>query len=188
MSLVLDSSTDPRVKRTRKLLQEALRELLFERSFAAISVGDITDRATVNRATFYAHYGDKHELLTSLLKTDMGAVLRKRLPSDAAFDRPSLVAVATALFEFFGDMHTSCPKSAKEFEDLTDMALQAEIFDLVEGWLRASPRAGRPDETLATMVSWTIFGAAHRWSRSHRRRPVAVVVDETVDLLLSKSM
>jgi AcrR family transcriptional regulator len=46
---------DPRVRRTRKLLQDALRSLLFERRFSRISVQDIAERATVNRATFYAH-------------------------------------------------------------------------------------------------------------------------------------
>src|SRR5205807_1741174 len=48
-------SVDPRVKRTRKLLQQAFIELFQEKGFASISIQDITERATVNRATFYAH-------------------------------------------------------------------------------------------------------------------------------------
>src|SRR5207245_2778046 len=54
---------DPRVKRTRKLLQQAFIELFQEKGFAAISIQDITERATVNRATFYAHFPDKYALL-----------------------------------------------------------------------------------------------------------------------------
>ena len=49
---------DPRVKRTRKLLQQAFLELFQEKGFAAISIQDITERATANRATFYAHFAD----------------------------------------------------------------------------------------------------------------------------------
>ncbi|MBI4304912.1 MAG: TetR family transcriptional regulator, partial [Chloroflexi bacterium] len=45
---------DPRVKRTRKLLHDAFDSLLSEKSFEAITVQDIAERATVNRATFYA--------------------------------------------------------------------------------------------------------------------------------------
>ena len=51
---------DPRVKRTRKLLQQAFLELFQEKGFASISIQDITERATVNRATFYAHFPDKY--------------------------------------------------------------------------------------------------------------------------------
>jgi len=54
---------DPRVIRTRKLLREALIELIPERGYDAITVKDITDRATLNRATFYLHYRDKEDLL-----------------------------------------------------------------------------------------------------------------------------
>jgi AcrR family transcriptional regulator len=54
---------DPRVIRTRKMLRDALIELIGEKGFSAISVQDITQRATLNRATFYLHYRDKEDLL-----------------------------------------------------------------------------------------------------------------------------
>src|SRR6266567_4716760 len=57
------NQADPRVRRTRKLLQQALTDLLAEKSFHSINVQDVVDRATVNRATFYAHFTDKYALL-----------------------------------------------------------------------------------------------------------------------------
>jgi AcrR family transcriptional regulator len=54
---------DPRVRRTRKLLRDALIELIPEKGYNDITVKDITERATLNRATFYLHYHDKDELL-----------------------------------------------------------------------------------------------------------------------------
>lgn len=56
-------SEDLRVRRTRKLLIQALIELTIEKGFAAITVQDLADRAMVNRATFYRHYLDKYDLL-----------------------------------------------------------------------------------------------------------------------------
>jgi AraC-like DNA-binding protein len=53
------NSDDLRVRRTRKLLREALIELIGERSFDTITVGDISQRAMVSRAAFYRHYQDK---------------------------------------------------------------------------------------------------------------------------------
>ncbi|WP_165423041.1 TetR/AcrR family transcriptional regulator [Ktedonosporobacter rubrisoli] len=58
-----DGATDLRVRRTRKLLQQALIEGAIEKGFAALTVRDITERAMVNRSTFYHHYLDKYDLL-----------------------------------------------------------------------------------------------------------------------------
>lgn len=55
---------DPRVKRTRQLLMQAFMELLKEKKdISSISVQDIAERATLNRATFYAHFEDKYAFL-----------------------------------------------------------------------------------------------------------------------------
>ncbi len=58
-----EEKLDPRVVRTRKLLRQAVVDLVPEKGFSAITVQDITDRATLNRATFYLHYQDKNDLL-----------------------------------------------------------------------------------------------------------------------------
>ncbi len=59
------SKTKPelRVRRTRKHLWDALIRLTTEKGYHAVSVKDITERAMVNRVTFYRHYEDKHDLL-----------------------------------------------------------------------------------------------------------------------------
>jgi len=59
---------DPRVKRTRQLLQQALMDLLREKGFQAITVQDIAERATLNRATFYAHFTDKYDLIDNVMR------------------------------------------------------------------------------------------------------------------------
>jgi AcrR family transcriptional regulator len=59
----LDGVEDLRVRRTRKLLQQALIEGTVEKGFAVLTVRDITERAMVNRSTFYRHYLDKYDLL-----------------------------------------------------------------------------------------------------------------------------
>ncbi|MBX3083311.1 MAG: TetR/AcrR family transcriptional regulator [Anaerolineae bacterium] len=63
---------DLRVYRTRKLLQQAFIELTEEKGFAALTVRDITERAMVNRSTFYRHYLDKYDLLDQYLSEISG--------------------------------------------------------------------------------------------------------------------
>ncbi|MBE0688415.1 MAG: TetR/AcrR family transcriptional regulator, partial [Anaerolineaceae bacterium] len=45
-------STDLRVRRTRKWLQEALLSLMLKKPFTRISIAEITDQAQVSRPTF----------------------------------------------------------------------------------------------------------------------------------------
>jgi AcrR family transcriptional regulator len=54
---------DRRVRRTKKLLKDALIELIMEKGYDTITVQDILDRADVGRSTFYAHYDSKDDLL-----------------------------------------------------------------------------------------------------------------------------
>lgn len=54
---------DLRTKRTYKLLQNSLFELLAKKSFDEIKVNDICDLAMIHRTTFYSHFSDKYELL-----------------------------------------------------------------------------------------------------------------------------
>lgn len=55
--------TDRRVLRTRELLRGSLFALIKERGYDALSVQEIIDRANVGRATFYAHFNNKDDLL-----------------------------------------------------------------------------------------------------------------------------
>jgi AcrR family transcriptional regulator len=59
--------SDLRVRRTRKLLREALVALVEERGYDNVTVRDIAQRAMVNRATFYAHFDDKYDLLLEVV-------------------------------------------------------------------------------------------------------------------------
>ncbi|WP_372344442.1 TetR/AcrR family transcriptional regulator [Streptomyces sp. KL116D] len=69
---------DRRVRRTRRLLRDALVSLVLERGYAAVTVEDITERADLGRATFYSHYTDKDDLLDRVV-TDLLDELAERL-------------------------------------------------------------------------------------------------------------
>ncbi|MBK8024899.1 MAG: TetR/AcrR family transcriptional regulator C-terminal domain-containing protein [Chloroflexi bacterium] len=61
----MTTKEDRRSQRTRRLIGNALVELMLEKRFEDITVQDILDRADVGRSTFYAHYRDKESLLLS---------------------------------------------------------------------------------------------------------------------------
>ena len=61
-----ESILDPRVRRTRKWIGDALVRLLEEKSFAEISITDITRQADIARVTFYQHFDSKEAVLLAL--------------------------------------------------------------------------------------------------------------------------
>ncbi|QBD74851.1 TetR/AcrR family transcriptional regulator [Ktedonosporobacter rubrisoli] len=82
---------DLRVRRTHKLLWEALMALMSERNFDSISVKDICDRAMVHRTTFYKHYEDKYDLLISGMRLMHQSLMKEtHLPlNEEAVDLPA---------------------------------------------------------------------------------------------------
>jgi AcrR family transcriptional regulator len=57
--------SDRRVRRTRRVLRDALVALTLERGWDAVSVLDVCEHADIGRSTFYAHFADKEDLLLS---------------------------------------------------------------------------------------------------------------------------
>src|SRR5262245_45194922 len=134
---------DPRVKRTRKLLEQAFLELLAERGFQATTVQDIAARATVNRATFYAHFEDKYALMDSLFREQIQEVLARALPTGANFTLDNLQVLTRAVCEHLAALHDfRCPPDDHaKFEPLAEMAVQEELHAFLASWLRQLPPA-----------------------------------------------
>jgi AcrR family transcriptional regulator len=63
---VKQDKQDRRSQRTRHLVISAMLELMAEKSYDAITVQDLLDRANIGRSTFYSHYFDKEDVMTSL--------------------------------------------------------------------------------------------------------------------------
>jgi len=63
-----------RVRRTRKLLRDALIELIEEQGFDVITVGEITERAMISRASFYRNYKDKYDLVEQIFEEAIQAL------------------------------------------------------------------------------------------------------------------
>jgi AcrR family transcriptional regulator len=79
MSMKTANPDDRRVLRTRRMLREALIELIIERGWEEVSVQDVCDRADVGRSTFYTHFADKEELLLGGFD-DLRKMLRAQKP------------------------------------------------------------------------------------------------------------
>ena len=64
-------------RRTRALVEGAFLELMKEKPYTKISVREITEKADINRSTFYLHYQDIYDLLGYIFREEADATLEK---------------------------------------------------------------------------------------------------------------
>src|SRR6201992_4155515 len=161
-------STDPRVLRSRQMLMEALLKLLDRKEFDDISIQEIADEATLNRATFYLHYPDKNALLQAMTAARFRDLIARRGLSFTDCDG-ALRAIALGVCDYLAET-TGCPSQ------LQKMPLENSIIPVVEGMFREGAShhehaPGTDPDLLATTAAWAIFGAARRWFQTPNRMP-----------------
>jgi AcrR family transcriptional regulator len=178
---------DPRIRRTRQLLQGALRGLMHSRSFEEISVQDIAEAATVNRATFYDHYTDKFALLEALIGGGFHQLLHER-NVEFSPDSPEVAsAIILAACDYQVLMHQGSGgcKGDSPFEPLIDAAItNAMRRVLVRDIENLGVVSSFHRELLASAASAAIHAAAKQWFRTPNRPTVEEVVPQIAALIL----
>jgi AcrR family transcriptional regulator len=166
-----ETRIDPRVTRTKNLIRDALKALLSEKNFESISVQDIAERATVNRATFYAHFQDKFALLDAMIRDDMREHISQGGPMSSDV-RSMLMAVGTNVFSFV-TLHRKC-KIDRDFEPQFEQTMEAEVSELL---------ASKFTSCNAHLIATALVGSAMRWRAGGCKQPAATVVQEIVTAL-----
>jgi AcrR family transcriptional regulator len=176
-------TVDPRVRRTRQMLQDALGKLLTEKEFDKISVQDIADAAVLHRATFYDHYPDKFSLLECMVGSRFQELLAKR---GVSFNgcTSALRAIILGVCDYLASMsETSCGRK-QQLEKHMESAIIAVVRKMfLEGMELHPPGGGISPELASATVSWAIYGAANEWVLTPDRCPTEHIVEKIEQLV-----
>jgi AcrR family transcriptional regulator len=93
---------DPRVRRTRRLLREALVSLILEKDFASISIKDVTARAEVAYITFFRHYESLDQLLMEVLDEGLAELMDHIETLATQSETSALETEGRLIFEYIG--------------------------------------------------------------------------------------
>ena len=178
----MEEKLDPRVKRTRSLILQAFYDLLAKKNFEAISVQDVTDKAQINRATFYAHFPDKYALLDYSISQMFMHEIEKRTLNACHYTPENLRNLILAVCEFLSTIHSECAQPHQQFESLAEGTIKKIIFDLLSYWLRQT-NATVSTEIPATVATWAIYGLASLYSHHKQRPTLERFVDEALPLV-----
>lgn len=89
----MERQEDKRIRRTKKLLRQALTRLMQQKDFKSITVTDVVREADINRGTFYAHYRDVYDLrerIEAEMIADFRSMIDGLRPSETASLQPVL--------------------------------------------------------------------------------------------------
>jgi len=186
-TLSIKNPNDPRAIRTRKMLVEALFELMFQRRWEDITVQEIADKATLNRATFYAHFRDKDSLLEYSADASFREDLESRLrESTSARDLPAVLL--TAVGEHLRRIHQHCSETKtpmESFEPLLERRIKLQLHEILSSGATGSMRripSGASDRS-STAAAWAIYGLGRQWAHEPGRVPLKAFLEEAVPLV-----
>ena len=179
---IQEEKLDPRVRRTRGLILQAFSELLTAKSFDAISVQDVAEKAQINRATFYKHYVDKYALLDEWVQQQFRLEIEARVLNACHYTPENLRILILTVCEFIAKVHTDCAQSQRQFEPLIEHRVKNQIYELLIVWL-GKMNTPISTEIPATLASWAIYGLASYWSHAKRRPALDQFVDEALPLV-----
>lgn len=149
------SLEDPRAVRTHQLLIDAFQQLIRTKNFEQITVKDITELATVNRATFYAHFLDKFEMLDEILEEQLKEMMSIHFNCHIELDEETIRRMFCSIVDVHLQMESSCRRGYNSLHTVIEEKIKAMLIDIILPIL--------PDDehrqTKAMMFSWALYGA-----------------------------
>lgn len=166
---------DRRQRKTRTAIFEAFISLLSEHRYSQITVGQIIDRADVGRATFYAHFETKDDLLKSLCEELFDHVLGKKTSDTRIFGCEMPGSVFLHLFQHLqkNDNHILDLLSSRN-EELFSRYFKDALRQLVRSQLsqfahRKAPAL--PEDFWVDHIASTFVETVRWWLEQDRTLP-----------------
>ncbi len=179
-----------RIRRTRKLLREALIDLIEEQGFESLTVGEITGRAMVSRAAFYRNYQDKYDLVEQVFNEAMGSLFEAVSEPDTAHSPQIWIRFFEHIAEYERLYHALLGRKGSPWFVLK---MRASINELIQKYwqlARLHPEFPQPlypttDDFVPDILS-TMFVETIAWWLEHGRPyPPEAIAHRSISLAMA---
>lgn len=100
-----------RVTHTKQSLINAFFSLVDKKDFEKITIADITKGAKVNRATFYAHFEDKYDLIDYIMEDFATVSIENYVSETMIFNEENISQLILAVHDFYQEPNIECRSS-----------------------------------------------------------------------------
>lgn len=161
-------TADPRILRSRRMLMDSLARLLAKKEFEDISVQEIADEATLNRATFYLHYPDKSALLQAMTDLRFRELVACRGISFTDCNG-ALRAIALGVCDYLAETTGYAGHSTQIPVDASMIRVVEDMFN--EGAAHHANVPSIDPALVSATAAWAVFGAVRHWLQTSDRIP-----------------
>jgi len=183
---------DRRVRRSRRLLRDALFSLILEKEYPAITIKEITERADVAYITFFRHYDDIDELLMEGLGKLLDGLQRRiEKAAQEAQEAPQDVAEGRVIFEHVqeqSDLYTVLLKSQGAHQ------IRKRVRDTIADLYRTTCRPLQADQGIvpgdvaANHIAASLLALIEWWLEQGMVYPVERMAQIYYRLILSAAL
>ncbi|MCD7034378.1 TetR/AcrR family transcriptional regulator [Metabacillus sp. GX 13764] len=171
----MSNKSDLRVIRTTKMIKEAFISLVSEKGIDAITINDITERALINRGTFYLHFKDKYDLLDQMTAETFENLAKNLRPAthiqNGIFIRANLEKSIFSVFQSISENQAFYKAMLGEngVQDFSNKMQQfllgrlSQVYDEID-WPKAE--TSLPKEIFMAFVSNACMGMFTWWVKS----------------------
>lgn len=175
---------DRRVQKTKKVITDALLELLEKKDFNELTVNDIAEKANVNRGTIYFHYEDKFDLLNKCLEEKLQLLEKACSPINMGASEAELKKCFVGVYQFFDDNY-------RFFSIMLNNGgttrFQEKFRALILKEMRRLPASRADDKNQEFFTQFRVnalVGVAEWWIREKRPLTVDEMADNTVVIFM----
>lgn len=165
---------DRRILKTRSVIKKSLTSLMKEKPFDKITIKDITDKANINRATFYLHYMDKYDLLEQSQNDILNEIREVLADAFKIFNPQSLpIQDATTIIPFLSCVYECIGKNSDFVKVILggngDLNFHLKFKSLIEEFIKKISVIKTPDafciplKYLIETATYMHIGIISRW-------------------------
>ncbi|RIP34893.1 TetR/AcrR family transcriptional regulator [Staphylococcus gallinarum] len=100
-----------RMTHTKQSLINAFFSLVNTKDFEKITIADITQGARVNRATFYAHFEDKYDLINTIMEQLATVSIKNYISEHMIFNQENISQLMLAVHDYYQEPNIECRRS-----------------------------------------------------------------------------
>ena len=177
---------DRRVKYTKMVLKESFIKLLEIKDLSQISIKEICDDADINRATFYAHYSDQHDLLRKIENELLDNINTHLEGFDQKSNNINAILLAEKIFEYLKENARICKLLLSARGDFSfQKQIMMLVYDKIITELTDNSRITKEDAEY--VYSFTITGCVgivQKWLDEDMKKSPHFMAEMVINLTL----
>ncbi|MEC0168059.1 TetR/AcrR family transcriptional regulator [Paenibacillus graminis] len=171
---------DRRVARTREAISKAFLELFSEKKFSQITIHDISERANVNRGTFYLHYTDKYDLLDQCIEEHLKQLLTFCSHNKS---REGITTLASELKPVFEFLETNFLFFSAMLQNQRTEVFRERLLEFVSANIKEELDSQKADtliihELNAQFMASAFVGIVEYWIRNNMPHPPQYMAEQ----------